>query len=53
MLHGKQFVVASDFNTKAVNRSAPDLFPAACLVKELFIRRETGSLAPFDLIGIR
>ena len=48
---GKAFVTAPSVNTKVVNRGAPDLFPATCLVKRSFTRRKIWTIAPFDLTG--
>ena len=48
---GKPFVAAPGVNTKLVNRSAPDLFPACIMPKKSFIRRETRSAAP--LVWVR
>ena len=44
--YGKPFVAAAAVNMNRVNRSAPDLFPATCLVKKSFIRREMRCPAP-------
>ena len=43
---GKRFVAAPRVNTNVVNRSAPEFFPAECMLKKSFIRRETRSAAP-------
>jgi hypothetical protein len=42
----KPFVAAPAVNSKMVNRSAPDLFPAMGLVKKSFIPREKWSAVP-------
>ena len=42
---------APGFNTKVVNRSAPDLFPVMSLVKNQFTRRESEERRAFDLTG--
>jgi hypothetical protein len=44
--YGKPFVAAPSVNRKVVNRSAPDLFPAACMLKKSSIQREKWSAAP-------
>ena len=44
--NGKLFVAAPSVNTNVVNRSAPDLFPAICMLKKSSIRRETRGAAP-------
>jgi hypothetical protein len=33
-------------NRRMVNRSAPDLFPAACILKKSFIPPKMGGVAP-------
>ena len=43
---GKPFVAAPGFKTNVVNRSMPDLFPAACILKKSFIPPKTRSIAP-------
>jgi hypothetical protein len=42
---GKPFVARQALIRKVVNRSAPDLFPAACMLKNSFIPREKWSAA--------
>jgi hypothetical protein len=32
--------------SNVVNKSAPDLFPAACILKKQFIPPKTGGIAP-------
>jgi hypothetical protein len=46
--YGKLFVAAPSFNMKVVNRSTPDLFPAACMLKKSSIRREKWSVVPLS-----
>ncbi|MGB9165305.1 MAG: hypothetical protein WCC41_12755 [Rhodomicrobium sp.] len=45
---GKPFVATPGFNTKVVNRSAPDLFPVMSLVRIWFTAFETEERRAFD-----
>ena len=49
---GKHFVHRVEPSYSVVNRSAPELFPAMCLVKNVFIRRETEDRRAFDRTGV-
>jgi hypothetical protein len=46
--YGKPFVAAPSINIKTVNKSAPDLFPAACMLKKSSIQREKWSTVPLS-----